>query len=84
MKNYYLKALELAGYELEEGLTVEVQFQNMFIDCVDGGIYSDITSEEEALDFIADMGLEIVAKMMCRSMSRYIDHKKNTISYAKF
>ena len=70
MNNLFQTALDLAGYEIEESVSLEVQFQNMFIDCVNDGIYSDITCEEEALDFIEEVGLEKVAKWFIRLVSR--------------
>jgi len=76
MQNIYLKALDLAGYELEDGVELEIQFRNMFIDCVIGGMYSDITCEEEADDFIEEVGLEKVARMMVGKMRRYREFKR--------
>jgi len=75
MKKIYLEALDLASYELEDGVELEIQFRNMFIDCVDGGMWMDIRSEEEADDFIEEVGLEKVARMMVRSMERYGEFK---------
>jgi len=76
MKNIYLEALDLAGYELEDGVELEIQFRNMFIDCVDGGMWRDIRSEEEADDFIEEVGLEKVARMMIGKMRRYGEFKR--------
>jgi len=72
MQNIYLKALDLAGYELEYGITLENQVRNLFLDMVDGGMYSDIRNEEEADDFIEEIGLDGVVKMLVRSMSGYM------------
>jgi len=76
MQNIYLKALDLAGYELEEDISLETQVRNLFIDMVDGGMYSDVRNEEEADDFIEEIGLDGVAKMLVRSMERYGEFKR--------
>jgi len=75
MQNIYLKALDLAGYELEEDVSLEVQVKNMFLDMVDGGMYSDIRNEEDVDDFIEEIGIDGVARMLVRSMSWYREFK---------
>jgi hypothetical protein len=44
----YQEALELANYEIETGTSLDNQFRSMFLDCVDGGMFADLTCEEEA------------------------------------
>jgi hypothetical protein len=76
MENIYIKALDLAGYELEKGIPLEIQFKNLFIDCVDGGMYSDITCEEEVDDLIEEIGLGRMARNMVRKLEKYGDFKR--------
>jgi len=76
MENIYFMALDLAGYELERGIALEVQVRNMFIDMVDGGMYSDIRNEEDVDDLIGKIGLEKVARMMVGKMRRYREFKR--------
>jgi len=76
MQNIYLKALDLAGYELEGNVSLEVQVRNMFLDMVDGGMYSDIRNEEEVDDLIEEIGIDEVARMLVRSMSGYREFKR--------
>ena len=71
----YLKALDLAGYELEYGISLENQVRNLFIDMVDGGMYSDVRNEEEADDFIEKIGIDGVTKMLVRGMEGYREFK---------
>ena len=76
MQNIYLKALDLAGYELEENASLEVQVKNMFIDMVDGGMYSDIRNKNDVDDLIEEIGINGVARMLVRSMRSYCDFKR--------
>ena len=73
----YQEALELANYEIEVGPALDTQFRNMFLDCVDGGMYSDLTCEEEVDDLFEEIGLEKIASQMVRKMRAYNRfHKK--------
>jgi len=76
MENIYIKALDLAGYELEDDITLELQFRNMLVDCVDGGMFSDISNENDIDDLIEEMGLDGVARMMVKKMRNYCDFKR--------
>jgi len=76
MENIYFMALDLAGYELERGIALEIQFRNMFLDCVGGGMFSDICNENDVDDLIEEMGLDGVARMMVKKMRNYCDFKK--------
>ena len=76
MENIYITALDLAGYELEDDISVENQVRNMFLDMVDGGMYSDIRNEEEVDDFIEEIGIDEVARMLVRSMSGYREFRR--------
>ena len=71
----YLKVLDLAGYELEYGISLETQVRNLFIDMVDGGMYSDVRNKEEVDDFIEEIGIDGVVKMLVRSMEGYREFK---------
>jgi len=76
MENIYITALDLAGYELEDDISVENQVRNMFIDMVDGGMYSDVRNENDVDDLIGKIGLDGVARMLVRSMSGYREFKR--------
>ena len=76
MENIYIKALDLAGYELEDDITLELQFRNMLVGCVDGGMFSDISNENDIDDLIEEMGLDGVARMMVKKMRNYCDFKR--------
>jgi len=76
MTNLYTECLTLANYEIENNIPLDIQVKNLFFDLVDGSIYSDITCQEEAEDFIEEIGLEKIAKTLIRKMKVYKEHKE--------